>query len=380
MKRSMARPLQLAAGLTILALIASGCGSDGESEGRAEVDTDGLTAATTAYEAAAKPPTSIGLDVPLTDAPKVGHKVFLISNTTPDGLRVVDGIEEATAALGWDLTVLNFELDSPDANSGIEQAIQAKADYIAVMSINASVVQPGIDAAKAAGIPVFPLISPDAPSEEDWRFSNSGGADQFAIGARINANYVISQSKGTANTLLVNVPSNAPLKVYGDAFSDEMSKNCSGCPFAHLDVPYNDVISGALPAKVVSYLRSHPDVDNIVFSVGAFTTGFPAAASAAGLKIGEDGIRVSVFSNSPGNLADLQNGSQAMGLSLGLPWAGWMVVDAMARYGEDMDLKPNWEAVLPQLVLTKDNVPDAETLYDGPEGYEDQFKALWHVN
>ncbi|MGY2876169.1 ABC-type sugar transport system substrate-binding protein [Marmoricola sp. URHA0025 HA25] len=376
----LVRALQLAAGSTALALALSGCGSNANGKDT-RVDNAGLDAATSAYAAAAKPPTSIGLDVPLTSAPPVGKKVFFVGNTTPDGERVIDAFNEAAKAVGWTVTRLNYDVSNfASANTAIQQAIQAKADFITYLSVPESVIKSSIADAKAAGIPVFPAVAPEPPSKAAWRFSNPFGSSDFEVGARLNADYVISQSKASGDVLLVNVPSIPGLQDYGDAFAAEMSKNCPACALGHVDVPFSDVTSGAVPAKVVSYLRSHPHVDHVVFAVGAFSTGFPAAASAAGLKLGADGIDVSVFSNGPGNLADIKSGSQQMGLTVGLPWAGWMVVDAMARYSLGMDLDPNWKAVVPLLVQTEDNVGDPNTLWPGPEDYRSQFKRLWQLS
>jgi hypothetical protein len=83
---------------------------------------------------------------------------------------VTAGIKAAAKALGWHLTVLTYDVNNfPSGNTALLQALQAKPDYIGYLSLPASVIGPGLDAAKAAGIPTFSTIAPEPPSAAAWR-------------------------------------------------------------------------------------------------------------------------------------------------------------------------------------------------------------------
>ena len=55
-----------------------------------------------------------------------------------------------------------------------------------------------------------------------------------------------------------------------------------------------------------------------------------------------------------------------------------MMVDAMARYDQDMDTTVD-EVVADAPIFTPDNVEEPAADYAGVPGYEDQWKALWGV-
>jgi ABC-type sugar transport system substrate-binding protein len=327
-------------------------------------------------------PTSINLTVPLQSAPAKGKTVFFVGNTTANGLRVVQGVQAGAAALGWKMTVLNADPTNPSTgNSAILQAVQAKPDFIGYLALPAASVTSGLAAAKSAGIPAFPVNVAEDPSDADWRFSNPFGAADFGLGGKVNANYVVSHSASDAKVLVVGVPSIANPKVWEDSFNAEMTSTCPKCVVHDLDVQYSAVLSGAVPGQVVSYLRANPAYKQVVFSVGAFTTGFAVAAKAGGLTLGtgQNNIKVTSYSVSPNNLSGLKAGTEQMSIALALPWTGWVAVDAMARYDEHMSLAPNWSASMPIWLQDKASVTNINTLWDGPVGYQDQFKKLWLV-
>jgi len=388
----MQRRLTLGVALVgaLATLTVAGCSSNGssgtisgaQSSTNASPASGGAKAAQAFLQKYTGTPTSINLTVPLKSAPAKGKTVIFIGNTTTDGLRVVAGVRAAVEALGWKVTVLDADPTNPSTgNSAILQAVQARPDFIGYLTDPASSVASGLAAAKSAGIPVFPVAVAEAPSEADWRFSDPFGAADFALGGKVNAAYVVSQSASDAKVLVVAVPSIANQKVWQESFNGEMAATCPKCVVHDLDVQFSDVLSGAVPAQVVSFLRSNPDYKQVVFSVGAFTAGFAAAAQAGGLTLGtgQNDIKVTSYSASPNNLSDLEAGTEQMSIATAEPWAGWLTVDAMARYDEHMSLQPNWNTSMPIWLEEKAGVTNVNTLWTGPTGYQDQFEKLWHV-
>jgi len=58
----------------------------------------------------------------------------------------------------------------------------------------------------------------------------------------------------------------------------------------------------------------------------------------------------------------------------------WSVFDEMARYSLGVETESEKHDVPPYPVWTKDNVPAGATKFEGPDGYQGQWKALWQVS
>jgi ABC-type sugar transport system substrate-binding protein len=270
--------------------------------------------------------------------------------------------------------------DPTQGNSLITQALQQGASYIAVLGLSASEIQSGLAAAKAKSVPVFQVDGTSrAKGPANWLFSQVDSLGVWAERGKINADYVIANSNGHANVLAVGLPSFASQKSWEDNLKSEFSKNCPTCTLNTLDVPYTTLESGATAGEVLGYLRAHPEVNNVVFGVGAEDNGLLTGASSTGTKIGDSGAQVSLQDPNQGDLQDIINGSYVAALATPNAYDGWLVIDAMARQSLKMDLEPNWNATTPLFMQTKTSISSAN-LYEGPTGYQAEFKKLWGVS
>jgi ABC-type sugar transport system substrate-binding protein len=324
-------------------------------------------------------PTTIGITIPLIGKPAGGKTVFLISVNDPSTTPVDTGFTAGAAALGWSGKVLLYT-DPTQGNSLITQALQQGASYIAILGLSASETQSGLAAAKAKGVPVFQVDSTSrAKGPANWLFSQVDDLGVWAERGKINADYVIANSNGHANVLAVGLPSFASQLNWEDGLKSEFSKNCPTCTLKTLDVPYTTLESGATAGEVLGYLRAHPEVNNVVFGVGSEDDGLLTAASSAGIKIGGSGVQVSLQDPNQGDLQDIINGSYVAAVATPNAYDGWLVIDAMARQSLKMDLEPNWNSTTPLFMQTKTNI-SSTNLYEGPTGYQAEFKKLWNVS
>jgi ribose transport system substrate-binding protein len=325
-------------------------------------------------------PQKIDVSVPLPSAPPTGKSAYYIINTDPAAVRVANGVKEAGQALGWKVTVLTFT-DPTAANGLILQAVQAKADFIGYIAVPSSLLTSGIAAARAANIPVFQSFDATPPAGKvNWIFGNIGGVQDFVLRGKILADYVIAQSNGKANILMENVPAFAVLTSFAQGFKDELKTNCPSCGYAENNSPYTDVAGGKVPGIIVSYLRTHPKVNNVVFSTGGFGTGFPDAANAAGIKVGgSDGIQITSQSISPANAKGIAAGQELASVTANDEYQGWLVVDGMARYSVNASLEPNWKAATTPRIITKETASEGDKSA-APVDYQTQFKTLWKIS
>ena len=108
----------------------------------------------------------------------------------------------------------------------------------------------------------------------DWRFRRIG---------EMLAAKVVQDSGGDANAVYVNVSAFAILAAVGDRFKQRYAELCPDCTFDSIDVPLTSLGKDA-PDRIVSYLRSHPDVNYVVLAEsGSTAPGLTGAMRAAGL-------------------------------------------------------------------------------------------------
>ena len=102
----------------------------------------------------------------------------------------------------------------------------------------------------------------------------------------------------------------------------------------------------------------------------------PAALKTAGLT----GKHIVVNVGDAQNYQYIQSGLTDGAMALNSHEAAWLQVDALARHftGQSMDV--DQQAVLPNMLVTKDNLPSADGDFPIVEGYQAQFKALWGLS
>jgi ribose transport system substrate-binding protein len=339
----------------------------------------GLAAAQAAVDAASSAPTEIGPTIPLTGVPEK-KSVAWLECELPSCLQITPGFEAATEALGWDLQVISVQ--SFDPAPGFQQAIDAGVDYIALTGTPAALVQTQIDAAKDAGIGFYSCYSTDDPGGEENNIWMQCGDDDgvFATGGLL-ANWIIADSGGAANTLFVNIPDFPVLVSEVEGAAAVYDENCPDCTYQSLDVTIDQLVSGEVPGAVASKLQANPDINYIHFTFADIPAGVADTLEEAGLL---DQVKLTgVDFNATIGLTEIVAGRHAAWTANPKEYAGWLMVDAMARRALEMDnTEERTTALLPTFIVS--DAATAEALiptdgWPGPDGMEDQFMALWGV-
>jgi ABC-type sugar transport system substrate-binding protein len=369
--------------LAALALAtAAGCSSSSSSPSKtAATGPAGATETASAEKAAApflKPATSLNIDTPLTSAPAKGKTVFWLEGNNGGAAPITPGFKAATKALGWNLKILSYDpADPKSASSALQQAVSQKADFIASSGLEAPLLGQGLDAAKAAGIPVFQIATLDEAGEKtNGIYAVVNRSQQIKTNMAGMAAYTIADSSAKAKVLNVTLPDYKILATAADDYRDALKSGCSTCTYDQLGISLQEFVSGGVPSQVVSYLQTHADVNYLMLSLGALSTGVDQALETAGLS-----KRVKIIGAAPAlaNVQGLIDKKESAWILLPEALQAWYVVDAMARYSEGMDLKPIQTADLPVEIWTDSNVPSPAHEYDGPADYASTWKALWHV-
>ena len=382
MRTSARRAAALVAGLLVAVLAA--CGSSDSSDGGGASASGAAPANVAAAKAAADKyssvPTSIVQDVPLGAVPPK-KKVAFIQCADPNCATLAGFMKDATGALGWDL--VTFSASGGDFSAAIQQAIDAKVDYIGITGIPIALYKPQMDEAKSAGIPLFQCYNTDVPTgPENNLYSDCYDATASNVYGQAMADWMTVDSGGSAKILAVTIPSYPILTAQVDAVKAELGKNCAGCKLDKLEVTVNDLAGGAVPQNVTSYLQAHPDINYVYFTYNGLEGGVPAALKAAGLT---DKVKLVGMQGNQPQFAEVANGTSAAWSALPEELAMWTMTDQMARLSVNKwSVKDERAAAVPPFYivdapeLAKDLV-GLEHGWPGPEGFKDTFKKLWGV-
>jgi ribose transport system substrate-binding protein len=395
------RTIRAAALLLPLALLATACGDDDEPgaggdttvEGSVDTSVDGsvdtsVDGSASGVEAAkaniaelATPATKIGPTIALTGVPEP-KTVAWLECEQPSCVAITPGFVEATEALGWEL--ITIPTASFDQGPGIEQALAQGADYIAHTGSPLATAEVQLQNAKAAGVPYVSCYATDDPDlANNNLLMQCGDDDGVAANGGYVANWVIADSNGSANTLIVNIPDFPVLISEVDGAKKAYAANCPECTIQELNVTVDQLIAGEVAAAVTAAVQANPDINYIQYTFGDLPAGSVEALESAGLLEGRKivGVDFSTQLGLPGIIA----GTHHAWTANPKPYAAWLMVDAMARHSLGMENpEERANALLPTFIVQ--DAAAAQAVLDlgpdgwpGPDGYQDQFKALWGV-
>lgn len=356
--------------------LAAGCGSSDDSTSSTDAPAASTTASTKPVVEAppTTPPTDVGISEPLPRTPPKGKKLIWLQCELPACQRFVQGMKDATAALGWDYKAMVYK----DSAQAMRQAIQQKPDYIAITGDPSVVMKPELAMAAEAGIPVFACSSAEEPSPTTFRVMCG---NTLARDAEYIARWVVNDSQGKANMVAVSIGQFPVLTTQTDWLKKNVTKLCPGCSIDTFDVTVDDVGAGAVGQKLAGYLQSHPDIDYVYFTFDDLARGIDPALKTTGLT---DKVKLVGCCGGSAQIKEIGK-SQAAWTIVPYELMSWTMVDAAARTSVGMDLGADHQrkvAITPSWVVdAAESAASLAPTYDwkGPEGFRETFKKLWKV-
>lgn len=365
-----------------LLLGSAACGDDSSDDGSKEpksADAAALVdAARARYEAFAAEP-DFGLDVALPRAPEQGIEVAWLEGNAEAIKALTAGVKEATAALGWKLTTIPYTYGDPQStSSALSQAVARRVSYVITSGGSEAALGQGLEAAKAAGIPVFDIFGGEEPrGEANGIYAAPNNLTTVIDGTTALVDYAIAESEASAKILYVNYPDSPTLAAAAAGVDEHVRTACPDCEITKLNLTGADLGSGAAPGQVVSALQRDRGIAFVLFGFSGVFTGVPEALSAAGL---QDRVDLLVFQPGADALDHLKKGSVAVGLPFPQGASAWAAVDAAARLSLGVALDDASYQHLQVPLWTPDSVPqDIAGEYQGVQGYQDGYKELWKV-
>ena len=359
----------LVLGLALVA--ATGCGSNSGGSAAQSGGGASVAEAQTLTKQATTRPTSIGLTKPIGKPVPTGKKVVFISCGVEACEIQGKIIKQGAADLGWTAETIGTDGSPEQLQNAFKTALRQGADGVIINAVNRASVAKQIEQAKKQGVAFVTSASVDEPGDgilaniADKR--NSGN-----IGEHLAAQ-IVADSNGKANTLFVNISAFQILKALGDQFSSSYKKYCPDCKYDALDIPVTSLGKDA-PDRIVSYLRSHPQVNYVVLSVSnALGAGLPAALRAAGLA---DKVKIVGQSGDSQTFQDLQAKNINSVAAYDYYTVDYLMLDALARHFAGAPPQP---ANPPLWLVTPENMPAEATkgLFPVVPTYRDEFKKLW---
>jgi ABC-type sugar transport system substrate-binding protein len=363
------------AGLLVLgaALVAAtGCGDSGSGGGSAaQGGGPGVAEAQTLAEKATTRPTSIGLTAAIGKAVPTGKKVAVISCGVEACEIQGDIIKQGATDLGWTASTIGTDGSPEQLQNAFETALRQGADGVILNAVNRAAVAKQIEKAKQQGVAFVTCCSIEA--EGDGILRNVAGKENSArIGEKLAAK-IVADSNGKASTLFVNISAFQILQSLAGQLQSSYKQFCPDCGYATLDIPVTSLGKDA-PDRIVSYLRSHPQVNYVVLSVSnALGAGLPAALRAAGLA---DKVKLVGQSGDTQTFQDVKADNIKSVVPFDYYSVDYLMLDALARHFAGV---PVQEAQPPMWIVTAKNMPAQATkgLFPVVEGYRDEFKKIW---
>ena len=358
--------------LAALILVAAGCGSDDEGGGGG--GTSGSTdvgAADQLVNDKSTRPTQINQTKPIGKEVPTGKKITFISCGVEACAVQGPILKEGAGILGWSVKEVGTDGSPEKVQGAFEAAIRDGADAVIVNAADKDALAKPLADAKKAGVEFVTCCSL-AKQGKDVLFNTATPEQNAPIGEMLAAQ-VVKDSGGKANALYVNVSAFAILAAVGDTFRAKYKELCPDCKSDTIDIPLTSLGKDA-PDRIVSYLRSHPDVNYVVLSESGSTgAGLSGALRAAGLA---DKVKIVGQGGNEAIYQEVEAGNIMAVVPTALYSYDYAMLDALARKFAGV---PVAETSPEFWLMTKENAPSNMS---GPafpivEDYKAQWAKLW---
>jgi ribose transport system substrate-binding protein len=297
----------VAAAAAAATLVVSACGSGGGS-GSGEAGSGG-TAADVSFDARTTLDQAFaGITFPQpTQGPAAqsGKNVWYLSCLSyPTCRNQVSAFEDAAKTLGWQVNALDNKVDPNTAINQIRQAISAKADAIVLNALDCSKIKTGLDAARAANIPVLgvsaadcddPLLGSAAGPEPGFAAvqkldGTNSVLEYFQLLGRSNAEVTVAAAMqdGITSPRIMRLAMTDVLyqKMKAEAFDKRVAEICPNCTITPVDLTLSQMAQQGQQIFRNAFLQN-PTADVVYFPFdAALPAGLqPALAGAANVKV-----------------------------------------------------------------------------------------------
>ncbi|RKQ86876.1 ribose transport system substrate-binding protein [Solirubrobacter pauli] len=304
-----------------------------------------------------------------------GLVIFVAGDLNNGGIAgAARGAQEAAAAIGWQLDVLDGEGSIAGQQRALRAAVRRDPAGIILGSIDATEQRHVLLQARARRIPVvgWHAGTHPGPGRHTGLFFNvSTEVDEVV---RQATRFVIAHSAGNAGVVIVT-DRRYPIGAHKADLMAEQLRACRGCRvLEEVDSPI-DLAQQRMPAIMSSLLHRFGDRLGYLLTInGAYVGGARAALVDAGRRGGDPPYAVSAGDGDASDFERLQaQDHQTATVAEPLNLHGWQLIDELnrARAGA-----PPSGYIAPPRLITRADVPDG-AVFDPDSGYRDRYRRIW---
>ena len=367
-----------------LALALSACSGSSEASGTTATDTAGVQHAKDQIAAFSQDPQFTFAGTPFDMTGIKGKTIFNIPNSSSvPYIEVVDA-EAKRLAESYGASWVEYSNQGlpTEHTAGVDQAISQKADLVILaQGVNAELIVPALERAKAAGIPVLSTHTYQngtaLPAALEGLVAGYITAP-FNEAARLMADYAIQETAGDGDIVLVNSSEVPPSNGMVEAMKDELSTHCGGCGVSEVDVPVSSWATD-IASTVQAELQTNPDIDFVLPVYDSMMLYVESGVLSAG-KTGQ--VKTASFNGTPAILKLMQDGDTvAMDVGEDVTWLAWSTLDEAGRILTGAETTADGNQQTPLKIITDANVADTGTPPASGQGYGDAYvagyQALW---
>lgn len=267
--------------------------------------------------------------------PSAGKRVWVLScaEFSPGCAVPSASAVDAGTAIGWKMSLKDGKLDPSLYNSIIRSATAARVDAIILVSIGCQGVAGAVQAAKAAGVEVFGMLSVDCSPglfSANVSFGGTSYSDYLAAGTQLLAAWTAVQTKGKGKVIVPELTVDPTLTLLANSYADALTTLCSGCQVYKVTVPLQVAQTGQFAPFLTTTLSKYPQatvIDSLVDGlIGSGGSQVISAAKAQGRKIlllGNEGFA--------DNIKLIKSGIQAVASGSPAGWFGYASIDGLSR-------------------------------------------------
>ncbi len=365
-------PIRSALGRTALAFVTLGLAGHATADDFLDAAKKKVSVATMTKEV---------WDGPITGPKAAAAKtiVFVAADLKNGGiLGVSKGTEEAGAAIGWTVRVIDGQGTVSGRTAALNQALALKPAGIVVGGFDTTEQKVAFEAAAKSGVPLVGWHSGEkpGPSATAGLFANVTTVTDDV--ADVAASWAVVDSGGKAGVVIFT-DSQYAIAVYKARAMEAVIKKCGGCTVLSFeDSPIADS-STRMPQLTSSLLQRFGDKWTHSLAINDLYFDFMGPTLSAAGKKG-DGAPKAVSAGDGSEAAYQRIRSkrfQAGTVPEPLNMQGWQIVDEMNR----AFAKVAWSGYSPKVhLVTAENVAKdggPKNVFDPDNGYRAKYKAIW---
>ena len=313
--------------------------------------------------------------------PPSGKNIWVVSvgQQSEGTAETAEIISEVGPKLGWKVTVFDGKFEPNRWQEGIEQAIAAKADGIALLYIDCAPVKSALEQAKKAGIPVVATENKDCNPSLLTNITFSNGEtflekNEKAWG-KFQADYVIGKTKGETKVITTEETDLETTK----AMAAGAKKQLEACPTCEIVEEIKFVgteLGPPLQQKIEQALNQNPEANAFIGNYDTVLTSGGAAALRASGRLGEIAVVGGEGTAEGLELIWDESGSDAC-VGYDQAWTGYALIDLLGRSFAGKSLQGVDSGLGVQLCDKEHNLPPKGTSFVAPIKYVPLYEKMW---